>query len=412
MQDGKPPANKTQPKPDTVEAPSWQPAPESEVAAATSHWPLFGFFEHVHDGGGAFTGEAEYMLWFLKGSRSTFSIASSGGNITDLGDTDRGSGPISGGRFTLAYGRTESNPWVGPGGIRALGVEARFFFVCESGADVTADGPPDLSRPFFDLNNRAASSFLVASPGIATGSVDAHGRLSIWGAEANVWKNVWYNNPGTSCAVDLMAGFRYLNANSEFDVNSITVFNSTIAGGSPYASFAGNRLTVTDSFSAQNHFYGGQIGIGVKQWILDCLSFEGSIRLALGATQQDVTIDGSQVRTLASGATVTTPGGLLALPSNSGSRQSCQFTQVPEANFKAVWPVGNQLTLTAGFTALYWNRVARAADQIDRGIDITQIPNFPPAAGTPSTGLARPAVPFRQSDLWLLGISVGLEYRW
>ena len=90
-----------------------------------------------------------------------------------------------------------------------------------------------------------------------------------------------------------------------------------------------------------------------------------SLRAAFGTTQQEVTIAGSQERTLASGATATSVGGVLALPSNIGTRHNFKFTQVPEINLKAVWPIGNQLTLSAGFTALYWNRVVRAADQIE-----------------------------------------------
>ena len=103
---------------------------------------------------------------------------------------------------------------------------------------------------------------------------------------------------------------------------------------------------------------------------------------------------------------------MLALPSNSGTRHNFKFTQIPEAELKVLWPIGNQLTLSAGFTAIYWNRVARAADQIDRSIDITQIPNFPGAAGTTPSGFSRPGVSFQQTDLWMLGISLGLEYRW
>jgi Putative beta barrel porin-7 (BBP7) len=399
--------------------------PSIVVPTPSENWPetsnpltgtLSSVFDNLNHGGSFFvTGEAEYLLWFLKGSRPSVSIATT---ATDnpigqqLGDTNSGIGPISGGRFAFGYWQYESNPWISQGTIRTFGVEARFLFVGNPAAEFNADVPPNLFRPFFDLNNRTDSSFLVASPGIATGGINARGQLGIWGAEANVWKNVYYDKPGTTCAIDLMAGVRYLQANSELEINSTSVFSNTIAAGSPFASFAGNRLQVTDSFDMRNQFLGGQVGIGAKGWLTEHASVEGSLRLAIGTTRQESTINGGQVRTFANGTTTNFQGGLLALPSNIGTRTNYQFSQVPEGNVKLLFPIGNQITLSAGFSAIYWNRVIRAANQIDRSIDISQIPNFPNAATATSTGLGRPGVLFQQSDLWMLGISFGVEYRW
>ena len=55
--------------------------------------------------------------------------------------------------------------------------------------------------------------------------------------------------------------------------------------------------------------------------------------------------------------------------------------------------------------------IARIAPDA-RVIDITQIPNYPPAVRATPTGLNQPNVPFRESDLWLLGGSVGFEVVW
>jgi hypothetical protein len=363
--------------------------------------------------------EAEYMLWFVKGTRAFFPVASTGDAMgvntgtQTLGDTPIGQGPVSGGRFTFGYWELEHNAWVPERSIPSLGGEFRVFFIGARSADFLADTNTSLFRPFFDINNRMESTFPVALPGVSTGSIDAHGKVSMWGAELNLWKNIYYNSPGTTCAVDVMAGLRYLNGNSDLNVHSITAFNPTIAATSPFASFAGNRLDVTDSFGTRNHFFGGQFGIKAKGWFLENLSVEGSLRVALGNTAQELTINGQQVRTFPNGSTVISPAGLLALPSNIGTFHFNQFTQVPEGDVKLLWPVTSQLTLSVGFSALYWNRVLRATDQIDRALDVTQIPNFIPPAGTVPTGLGRPAVPFRaQTDLWLLGISFGAEIKW
>ena len=48
-------------------------------------------------------------------------------------------------------------------------------------------------------------------------------------------------------------------------------------------------------------------------------------------------------------------------------------------------------------------------DQIDRVLDVNQIPNFVP--GPPVTQV-RPIVPFRQADFWAQGINFGLEWKY
>ena len=399
-----------EPPPDEAQTPS----------AGASNRPLFSCFNGVPSWSrGAFSVQPEYMLWFLKGTRNNLQISSTGilgtvdpGTVGMLGDTQQGQGPVAGGRLTIGYWQIENNPWIPERSIRTLGSEMRLFFVGSRSVDFIADTAPDLFRPFFDVNNRIQSAFLVASPGIATGSINGHANVSIWGAEVNAWKNIYYDKPGTTVAVDLMAGFRYLNGNSNLDLSSNSVFNQTIAADSAFASFAGNRLLVMDSFATSNHFYGAQLGIKGQGWLIDYLRAEGSLRLALGNTAQDITIAGSQVRTFANGTRAISNAGLLALPSNIGNHHTNRFSQVPEGDLKALCPIGDHLTFSVGVSALYWNRVLRAVDQVDRSLDITQIPNFPFNAGATATGLGRPGIPSTRSDLWVVGISFGVEVKW
>jgi hypothetical protein len=262
------------------------------------------------------------------------------------------------------------------------------------------------------MNNRAQSGLVVAAPGLGTGNIDASARLDVYGGEANIWKNVSYNYPGTTCSVDVMAGFRYLVADGDVDIGSISVYNPTIPAGSLYAPLAGNRLQEENSFSAHNNFYGGQVGVSCTEWIANLVSVQGSFKVALGDTSEDLTIQGGQLRTFANGTTAVSTGGIYALPTNIGSYHVDKFAQVPEAEVKLSCPVGNHLTLSTGFSALYWTRLLRPGEQIDRDIDITQIPNFPIPPGTTPTGLGTPGVPFRQSDLWVLGITIGAELKW
>jgi hypothetical protein len=402
--------------------PADEPAPApyagvAEPAGSVADGPLSSIFGgFAPERRGIITAEAEFMLWFVSNAGQTLAISAAdilgATNIGDLSGVENGKGPVSGGRFTFGYWQTEDNPWV-PGGIRDRGGEARFFFVGSRSGDISTTVPPTLFRPFFDLNDRTILGFLVASPGIATGGINAHAQIDMWGAEANFWKNVYYNKPGTTTSIDVMAGFRYLNSNTAVDINSISAFSPTIPAGTTFAAFAGNQLSVLDSFATHNNFYGGQVGIKAKTWFADNLmSLEGSFRVALGTTSEDLTIAGSQIRTFANGTTAVSNGGLLALPSNIGNHHTSQFAQVPELEFKFVYPVGNHLEFSTSVSALYWSKVLRAADQIDRSIDITQIPNFPLAAGATPTGLTAPGVPFTQSALWIVGLSLGVEVKW
>jgi hypothetical protein len=365
-----------------------------------------------------FSVDAEFVLWLYGTQRDKLINASTSplgttGNIilgTDK-DAERDAGLLAGSRLTFGYWLMADNPWI-PGGIRDLGVAATFMFIAQTSSDFSNDRQPTLIRPFFDLNNRQESGFVVAMPGVSTGNLTAHAQADLWGAEVNVWKNVYCNYPGTSCTVDILGGFRFLSADEQVRLASTSFFNPSIAASSPFAGFAGDRLDVLDSFTTHNRFYGGQIGIDTKSWILERLCFEVAFKLALGVTTEDLNIEGDQIRRLPNGTTIASNGGLFALASNIGSFSRDKFTPIPELSFKLATPITNQLTLSVGFSALYWDRVLRAGLQIQRELDITQIPNFPGAASAVPTGLGSPGVPFRQSDLYVMGLSLGLEYKW
>jgi Putative beta barrel porin-7 (BBP7) len=329
-----------------------------------------------HPAGGLFTVDAEYLLWFLANSHDSSVVASTdlltnpGVQILGaLGDAEHPKrAPTSGGRIALGYWQTTENFWI-PEGIRDWGAETVFFFVGQRGASVTVDRSPVLLRPFFDINNRQESAFIVAVPGISTGSITGHAQANLWGGEANAWKNLYFNCPGTTCTLAMMAGFRFLDADQSLQINSTSVFNPVLPPASPFLAFAGNKLNVFDSFTTHNHFYGGQLGIAAKAWLMGHLCLETTFKLALGVTSEDLEIVGGQFRTFANGTTQSYTGGLLALPSNIGDHHRDKFAQVPELDVKVSYPVMSHLTLSTGFSALYWSRIARAGQQIDREID-------------------------------------------
>jgi hypothetical protein len=373
---------------------------------------------------GRFTADVDFVLWeigtekdkSITGATATLNSNSSfnalGTPIASEAEPVHG-GLTAGARLTFGFYDVAENFWVSEG-IRCAGVEASFFVIPQRSIDLATSNllATDLVRPFFDLNNRQISGFLVAAPGVATGAITAHGQADFWGGELNAWRNIYRHYPQDSLIVDVMAGFRYLDADEQIAAGSTSVFNRTIDPASQFASFAGNRLLVFDSFTTHNHFYGGQIGIRGKWWLESCVGFEIGFKLGMGDTSEELKIVGNQVRTFANGTSAVFRGGLFALPSNIGDYQHDKFTFTPELDFKLTFPVTDQFTLSLAFSVLDWNRVLRPGRQIERAIDITQIPNFPPGATAMATGLGKPGVPFTQGEFFLMGLELGMEFRW
>jgi hypothetical protein len=395
--------------PEKIQAPAAPATVGEEVKSCFGEWGAAK--------GCAVTADLDYVLWFLANSRDTVPLATTqslgkrrASLLGSLADAEHQQGePGSGAYLALGVWEMQSNPWL-PGGIRDLGAETTFFFVGQRSARFVENTSPSIVRPFFDVNNRQESAFVVAAPGLANGSLAAHSQADVWGAEANVWKSIYCDDPGTTCTVSVMAGFRFLDLDERLDIDSISVFNHNLAAFPTFRGFEGNTLQVSDAFVAHNHFYGGQVGITGKSWIEECLFLEGTFKVGIGETVEDLEIAGAQVRQRPHSRPIASPGGLLALPSNMGSFRDNKFAQVPELDLKLLVPLTSHWTFSTGFSTLYWSRVLRPGEQVDRALDITQIHNFPPATLATPSGLNQPGVPFRQSDLWVLGIHVGLEF--
>jgi hypothetical protein len=358
--------------------------------------------------------EAEYVLWLFATKVQTFPLAetSNSSGIISEADEHINRHLISGARFAIGYWLAESNPWVPGGEIRELGAEARFFFTGQRSATTRVAGVPTILRPFFDLNDQQASAVVVAAPGVASGSMTSTASANIWGAELNAWKNICYDTPGTNVSLDAMVGLRYVDGNRGLSIGRFSQFVPNPGGLLGFdASFGGNQILEQESFSTRNQFYGAQFGARLN-WFLEYLIISGQFELALGATHEDLTIEGAQLRIRPNGSTSLAEGALLALPSNIGTFHRNKFSQLPELGVNVAVPLMDCLVLSLGFTALYWNHLARPSDQVSTAIDIREIPSFPGAAAAPPAGSPSPVVAFNQTSIWLLGLSFNVEVKW
>ena len=346
-------------------------------------------------------------------------------------------------RISLAYWEEDPLPEVDWDRPRTFAVEGNFLFLGERGIAIRNDTAPNLVRPFFALNNRSDSALVVAAPGIANGGVTATANYGLWGGELNFWKNIYYEYPGKTIRVDFLAGFRYLDLGEDFSVTSLSNFTAAPNGvfvgqsqtvqvpatppatgttsvtgivpgsnslGFNYSQgFAGNQLLINDLFFTRNQFYGGQIGVAAK-FFLETLDLNVAGKVAFGGNAEQLLIDGFQLRS-ANGTTTMSRGGLLALASNIGRSHQGEFSVVPEFDITATYVICRHVSLTAGYQFLYWTKVVRPENQIDRVIDVTQVPNLP-VVGVTQAGASRPAVTFHETDFWAQGLVVGLQFVW
>ena len=103
----------------------------------------------------------------------------------------------------------------------------------------------------------------------------------------------------------------------------------------------------------------------------------------------------------------TANGGVLALPSNSGSFGRTVFGVVPEAGFDLSVNVTQNVRVKLGYSFLYWNHVVRPGSQYDLTINPGQV-NSSFFFGQ-TTGPAAPAHRFNEEVFWTNSFNLGLE---
>jgi hypothetical protein len=354
-----------------------------------------------------FYARAEYLMWWLKGEHlppllTTGPNEPSGlngflgmpGTVVLFGGNDESGGLRSGARLTAgAWCDDECD----------MGVEASGFFLGQRSFRFTGNSSqfPVLARPFFNANTGMEFAQEATSPGLSTGSVSIGGPSSLWGAEIDLRCNLCET---CNSRLDFLAGPRYLQLDEGLQIHE------SLLGEAGAGQFAGSHIDVLDNFNTRNEFYGAQAGLDYNltrgPWSLDLVG-----KLALGDTHEVVNIQGAQRIVSPTGAVSVFNGGLLALPSNSGQFTRDRFAAVPEVGVNLGWQATDWCRLIVGYNFLYWSSVARPGDQIDRVLDITQIPNFEPP-GTPPAGLGRPVAIVKGTDFWAQGVTFGVELRY
>jgi hypothetical protein len=414
-----------------------------------------------------FYARGEYLLWAFDGMNVPALVVSSNDEIFDLDDpiifgnsTNALDDARSGARITLGY-------WLDDYG--QLGIEGDYItfgdenldFVAGQGPTGIQNAPPFIGRPFFNMfpfdDDGDPLTPDVPGPAVEevdtqnlSGSVAVHIESQFQSAGLHIRRNLCCiagcntdcgdgvacgsgvgcgsctscgGRPGPGCPmcplvgkacdrffrggtrhVDMIYGVRWAQLKEQLNVTEDLV-SLIDRGDTP----AGTTFDIHDNFATSNEFMGGEIGWIVdwerRRWSLELMS-----KLAIGNTRQQVNISGVNNTTQPGQATETfTDHGLLVQPSNAGTYNRNEFSVIPQIGLTGGYQVTQRLRLTAGYTLLYWTRVARPGDQISLDVDARQLP--PP---TPDLDLSvvRPQFVFRDTDIWAHGLNAGIDYRW
>ncbi len=353
-------------------------------------------------------GSAEYLLWWVRGMKlpplvttsppTSLGVIGMPGTALLIGGTDAVSTMRSGLRGTLGWWIDPERTWAVEGTLFGLAQESKVH-------GASSPGLPLLARPFFNVLANAEDAELVANPLIPSlptllplsGTVLVSTRSELWGAQANLVRNVYR---GPVADIDLFGGFRYLDLQEQLDINEALVVSAL----SPAA--VGTSFLVADAFHTHNQFYGGQLGargeFHLGPWFVN---LRGGV--ALGTTHETATINGYTAVGVPGVGVTTFPGGLLAQPTNSGRFTNNTFSVVPEAGLNIGYQVTDYARIFVGYSFLYWNNVARPGNQVDLGVNPSQI--APPHL---LMGPARPGFFFKDSDFWAQGVNFGVELRY
>jgi hypothetical protein len=330
---------------------------------------------------------------------------------------------------SVSGGRIQAGLWLNS--CATVGFEGEYFQLGDENSNyyLWSNGNPIISRPYNDTNpaNLGQQVEFVALPRGNAGSVDGAINISalsrFQGAGAHFLftlcrqEGCWTDD--CSCTTyhdrfraDFIAGYRYLELQDQLGITE-TITSTTpqpIDPTNPTGAQGVSAFDIHDQFNTMNTFNGGDLGLKLEfvrnRWSLDLFP-----RIALGTTHSAVDISGMTTTTAPGGTVTTSQGGLLTQSGpglNIGHYTQDNFSVVPELGVNLGYQVTPHTRVIVGYDCLYWNKVARAGEQIDPNVNSTLLPN----SGATPAGTTHPVFAFQETGFWTQGINVGVDCRW
>jgi len=276
-----------------------------------------------------------------------------------------------------------------------FGMDGSFF---DLGRQSTGFGVSDPSgNGGFVINEPVAGAPFgtqVSAPGVATGSVFVDASTRFDGGDINLLYNLVRSNGWT---INLLGGYRYLELDESLTIGANSNVFSTVTysdnmGNVLATAPPGSTITVFDEFHTRNQFNGGQIGAEF-QYLWGRLSFSGAAKVALGATNEVVAINGTTNVFPVNAAPVFLTGGNFATL-QIGRTAKDRFAVAPEALLYVGYQVYPWCRVQIGYDVLFLSSVVRPGNQIDNTFD----------------GVTHPSVPMTTSSFWAQGLNLGVQF--
>jgi hypothetical protein len=293
----------------------------------------------------------------------------------------------------------------------SIGIQATYFTVFDdeesgdyfnrtTGVIGAGLGQPILGRPFFNVGiipNREDGR-LVSFPAVVDGSIRINSSSEINSGSLLLRQHVGSSFRGR---VDMIGGYRFFRLREGLLIQE-NQFRTEIGVPIP----VGTTYSYFDHFRAENEFHGGDFGLIAQMWN-GVWTLEILAKVALGNLHRSAALTGSNtIDTPPAGGAVTTPGGLLVLPTNSGTRTANDFAALPEIGINLKYEPNEFWSLNFGYTFLGLSDVTRTGELIDRVINSTQ------TDGGALVGPARPESLFgNQTDFWAQGLNAGVTFQ-
>jgi hypothetical protein len=337
----------------------------------------------------------EVLLWWGKGSYTPALVTTSpdGTPQADAGvlpDAEILEGAEYLGNSMQVGGRVALGIWLDPEhNVTAAG---RFYGTGgdSSNFQASSEGSPILARPFYNALLGQNDALLIAFDDGGTDLVDGsvsteYSNQNFLGAEAYFEVMMDRNQ---NRRINVLAGYQFMRLDDGLIIDSTHVARQQ------------NDLIfdIRDRFSTLNEFHGGQIGVRA-QMMRGCWSIDALTKLALGVTQQQVTIAGSTNQT--PGGTL--DGGLLAQETNIGTYSRDRFGFIPEFTCNLKYHFTPNFNVHVGYTIIWWADVVTSGRQIDTQVNLTQLTG-------PLVGPARPRFEFEDESYWMQGINFGMTW--
>ncbi len=279
-----------------------------------------------------------------------------------------------------------------------LGFQGSYFLLGTQSKVFNADNVSNLTlaQPFANAVTGQEDAAFVALPISQNGSIQVRLANQMQMADALARINL---SRSQSERVDFLLGYHYAQFDERLNIDGSTTYIDPLG-----VNRVGTVLASNDLFQGKNYFHGGELGL-ISKSTTGSLTVELSTRISLGNNSSQVLIDGTTTTSVPSLATQKSVGGLLALPTNINTYTHNSFAFIPQVGVTLTRRLTHNLDCSFGYSFIYWSKIVRPGQQIDRQINPTQIPPGP------LVGKAAPQFSFATSDFWAQGLQFGIQYR-